>query len=122
MKTLHDWYTFGWQAGSSNANSPQSSNHLANSTSWYELGWRAGMNADLSLPQQPSGLGSRLRNWWQSLTQAPSFSIFTSSEPQIWKADSSQDVFNARDPRTGRVLYGATEAEVRVWLEERYNA
>lgn len=122
MKKVHDWYTFGWQLGSSNAKASQSSSHLNNATSWYEFGWRAGMNADLSIPQQPSGLGSKFRNWWQSLAQSFSLQFSESFEPQIWKADQSEGLFNVRDPRTGRVLHSATEQEVRVWLEERYNA
>ncbi|GEM_PF-1148989 len=122
MKTIHDWYTFGWQAGSSNAKSSQSSDHLADSTSWYELGWRSAMNADLSLSQQPSSLGRTLRNCWQFITQSLSSNMFMPSEPQVWEADPTKGLLSVRDPRTGRTLYNATEEEVRIWLEERYNA
>lgn len=76
------------------------------------------MDADLSLSDQPSRLGIKVRNWLQSL--ALQFS--DSSEPRIWKAGQSEGLFNVRDPRTGRVLHGATQQEVMVWLEERYNA
>lgn len=122
MKSLNNWYLFGWQTGISNPKSSQSSNHSANSTSWYEFGWRAAMNADLSIPQRSSGLGTKLRNGWQFLTQSLFLNAENSSEPRIWEAGQSEGLFNVRDPRTGRTLYGATEEEVRIWLEDRYNA
>lgn len=43
-------------------------------------------------------------------------------EPQIWqKADGQGDIYwKVYDPVTGRTAYFGSEAEVHIWLEQRY--
>lgn len=129
MKRSQDWYNFGWQVGttsgvdaspSASRSSPQSSP----ATSWYELGWRAGMEANLeSTPPSQSfkGLATPLKHSWHAVVRFFSVAFCESLEPRIWISDKTKGLFNAYDPRSGRMLHGATEQEVRTWLEDRYS-
>ncbi len=48
--------------------------------------------------------------------------LTASSDPFIWSTQdaSGQTVWNAKDETSGKVIRGASETEMRVWLEERY--
>ncbi|MBD3883495.1 hypothetical protein IFO70_17135 [Phormidium tenue FACHB-886] len=62
-------------------------------------------------------LGTRLNNVWQSLISY----LAGSSEPHVWKtqaADGSH--WQVFDPIAQRKLTFDSEADVRVWLEERH--
>ena len=48
--------------------------------------------------------------------------LTASSDPFIWSTHDAagQTVWNAKDETSGKVIRGASETEMRVWLEERY--
>lgn len=61
--------------------------------------------------------------WWESAIAhlLPFPQLTASPEPEVWQtADrSGQTRWHVYDPRTGKITDWETEAEVRVWLEER---
>ena len=63
-------------------------------------------------------IGSFLTACWASVFK----SLLGSSEPTIEKQidDNGQTCYTVYDPATQQQLAGLSEAEVRVWLEQRY--
>lgn len=87
------------------------------------LNWRPSHNdtepaTDSATIAHPN-LFDYLRMVWESWQQ----NLSTKDEPHIWQTrDRNGDVlWNAYDPVTDRSLYYASEAEVRIWLENRYS-
>ena len=64
-----------------------------------------------SLPARLSKLFSKLAS-----------QLTASSDPLVWATHDAtgQTVWNAKDETSGKVIRGASETEMRVWLEERY--
>jgi hypothetical protein len=59
---------------------------------------------------------------WQQMAQAIGNWFNTSPEPRIrHKYQAGQSYWQVYDPTTQRSERFATEQEVRVWLEQRYN-
>jgi hypothetical protein len=87
----------------------------------YYNGWHHGHTADVA-PAEKSSKSFRqlLADTWHSLLK-----VFTNagSEPRITfcPTASGEPRWNAYDPLTGRRLYSATEKDVLIWLEKRYN-
>lgn len=65
-----------------------------------------------------SSIFSRLNNVWQRLVLA----IAHSSELQVWQTTDRQGNtwWNAYDPKTERSTCLASEAEMRIWIEQLY--
>lgn len=62
-------------------------------------------------------ISGKLRNIWQSLITY----LAGSSEPYVWKAQTSKGLqWKVFDPIAQRQLTFNSEADVRVWLEERH--
>lgn len=83
------------------------------------LNWRPSHDhTDPATVTQPN-LFDHLRMMWESWQK----SLSTNDEPQIWQTrDRNGNVlWNAYDPISDRSLYYASEAEVRIWLENRYS-
>jgi hypothetical protein len=59
-----------------------------------------------------------LNNMWQYLVTA----IAQRQEPKVWQSTDrfGQTRWHAYDPVTGRSVCRDCEAEIRIWLEERY--
>jgi len=66
---------------------------------------------------QPS-LKVQLGNFFHTLV----VQLTTSTEPRVWQSQDSTGhvLWNAYDAATDRVIRNASEIEVRVWLETRY--
>jgi len=69
---------------------------------------------------------SQLSSWkarFGKLIKALLTQLTSSSEPFVWQSpnDASQNLWNAHDRVSGKVIRHASEAEIRVWLEERYS-
>lgn len=45
-----------------------------------------------------------------------------SSDPHVWEARSAagETTWSAKDPISGRAIFNVSEAEMRAWLESRY--
>lgn len=73
---------------------------------------------------KPLGIGKKLINLAKTATEAFFNSLVFYSEPKIWKKiDAEGNIFwKTYDPVTGMTAQFDTEQEVRIWLEERYNA
>jgi hypothetical protein len=75
---------------------------------------------DLHTTSCGNAYGEALQRVWQTVVNWVTDSY---QEPHIWMSHTSQgDKWNAYDPLSGRKIVGATEAEMMVWLEARYNA
>ncbi len=70
------------------------------------------------------GIGQKIINLAKIITEAFCNSLVLDSEPKIWKkTDAEGNIFwKTYDPMTGSTASFDTEHQVRVWLEERYNA
>lgn len=70
------------------------------------------------------GIGQKIINVVKATTEAFFNSLVLYSEPKIWKkTDAAGNIFwKTYDPMTGTTASFDTEHQVRVWLEERYNA
>lgn len=85
----------------------------------YHAGWQHSHSADLATEPR--------RSFRQALSDvvqgALRFMTNANDEPHIWMSRDNHGVthWNAYDPLTNRRLSAATENEVLVWLEERYN-
>ena len=87
----------------------------------YYTGWHHSHTADVSpAVQSHKSFKELLANTWQGLLN---FLTNSGDEPRIWLSHtaSGEPRWHAYDPTTGRRLYAATENEVLVWLEKRYN-
>lgn len=87
----------------------------------FHSGWHHRPSADSSPAKAtPACVWQRLNNAWQQF-----LSLITNAndEPHIWMSCDihGRAHWNAYDPLTGKRLYAATENEVLVWLEDRYN-
>lgn len=79
----------------------------------------------LSRPStKPLGIAQKIINFAKATTEAFFNSLVLYSEPKIWKkTDAEGNIFwKTYDPMTGTTASFDTEHQVRVWLEERYNA
>lgn len=67
--------------------------------------------------RQPS-LKSRFQQLWLWLRS----SLLSSDEPRVWPTHdrSGQVWWHGYDPATGRSVNYVTEAEIRVWIEQRH--
>lgn len=63
---------------------------------------------------------ARLAMLWSAGVRA----LFEEPELQIWRTSegNGQTIWHARDPRTGQTIRRSSEAEIAVWLEERYHS
>jgi hypothetical protein len=87
----------------------------------YTAGWQQGQSADVSpAAKPPKTLGQSLKRAWQKLL---AWITNPGDEPHIWTSHNRHgDLrWHGYDPLTGHRLYAATENEVLVWLENRYN-
>ncbi len=83
------------------------------------LNWRSSHNHTEPATATRPRLFDYLRIMWTSWQKRLSMS----NEPRIWQTrDRNGNVlWNAYDPVSDRSLYYASEAEVRIWLENRYS-
>lgn len=70
-------------------------------------------------PVKQSKAFSSLSRLWQHLVAA----LTKAQEPQIWQSYDHQGNlwWHGYDPMTGRSICRDSEAEMRIWLEERYH-
>jgi hypothetical protein len=87
----------------------------------YNTSWHHSHTADLAPEAQlHQSFRETLADAWQGLLN---FLTKSGDEPRIWISHTAtgEPCWNAYDPITGRRLYAATENDVLVWLEKRYN-
>jgi hypothetical protein len=77
--------------------------------------------ADLSsieTPKSPFNLSLRLPNIWQRLLKL----AIGNSEVRVWKTQThtGEDLWHVYEPHCEQSVTFSSEAEVRVWLEQRY--
>ena len=65
-------------------------------------------------PQKRQRVNQKLHYLWQRAIAT----LKTSSEPQVWQ--TSEALWSAYDPVTGRSIDQLSTAEMRSWLEERH--
>lgn len=67
---------------------------------------------------EPKSFRTRLNNLFSLIVSQ----LTASSDPLIWSTQDAagQTLWNAKDQTSGKVIRGASETEIRVWLEERY--
>ena len=70
------------------------------------------------------GIGQKIIHLAKGITEAFFNSLVLYSEPKIWKKTDAEGniIWKTYDPMTGFTASFDTEHQVRVWLEERYNA
>ncbi|MGC1310594.1 MAG: hypothetical protein WA885_25470 [Phormidesmis sp.] len=63
-------------------------------------------------------LSSGLNQLWRACLTA----LTASDSPRVWqtKGATGQPLWNAYNPQSGRTIHNVPEADLRVWLEERY--
>lgn len=68
---------------------------------------------------QKSNSSSFLNSLWQHLVNA----LTKAQEPQIWQSYDRQGNlwWHGYDPMTGSSICRDSEAEMRIWIEERYH-
>ncbi|MGB3298290.1 MAG: hypothetical protein WBA76_08460 [Phormidesmis sp.] len=104
------------------SSSGHSSGHSLSSASSNQAYWPLGSdnfsNKGSARTAKPKSLRTQLSNLFGKMAMQ----LTTSSDPFIWQTrnPAGQTVWNAKDERSGRVICGASESEMRVWLEERY--
>lgn len=76
------------------------------------------LNQNESEKIKKSSFFSRLNSLWQHLIAA----LSNGHEPQIWVSSDRAGTtwWHGYDPLTGRSVTRSSEAEMRVWVEERY--
>ena len=65
-----------------------------------------------------------LFSWLERAARAFVQRLVADAEPQVWyTCDAEGNLWwHAYDPITGRSLYDASEAEIRVWIEQRHSS
>ena len=63
-----------------------------------------------------------LLNWLERVAQAFRRQLMVDAEPRVWYTCDAEGHlwWHAYEPMTRRSLYDASEAEMRVWLEQRH--
>mgnify|MGYP006278371051 CR=1 FL=1 len=87
----------------------------------YNNAWQYSHTAEIAAAaKSEKSFKELLTDLWQGVVAAITK---TGDEPRIWLTHTADNKphWNVYDPATGRRLYGATENEVMVWLEQRYN-
>ncbi len=87
----------------------------------YSNGWHHSHTADVAAAaDSQNSFRDLLTKVWNGLLN---FITNPGNEPRIWISHTAtgEPRWNAYDPTTGARLYTATENEVMVWLEKRYN-
>ena len=89
-------------------------NQVSNQAYWPLRG-----GSSSNSPKASHRLGLR---WLNNLFSVLVSQLVSSSDPLVWRTEdaSGEAVWNAKDTASGKVIRGASEAELRVWLEERY--
>ncbi|MBW4578815.1 MAG: hypothetical protein KME42_04470 [Tildeniella nuda ZEHNDER 1965/U140] len=64
-----------------------------------------------------------LLSWLENASQSFMQRLITDAEPRVWHTCDAEGKlwWHAHDSVTGRSLYNASEAEIRIWLEQRHN-
>lgn len=99
-----------------------SSGHSAGSALRNQAYWPLGSSNFSKKGSAQTAEQKSLRTQLGNLFSKIATQLTTSSNPFIWKTHDAagQTVWNAKDERLGRVIFGVSESEMRVWLEERY--
>ena len=87
----------------------------------YNAGWKYSHATDVApVAESQKSFKQVLADAWQGLLN---FLTSPGDEPRLWMTHTAagEPRWNAYDPTTGRRLYAASEGEVLVWLEKRYN-
>jgi hypothetical protein len=87
----------------------------------YYNSWHHSHTADVSpAAESQKSFKELLATAWQGFLN---FITNSGDAPRIWISHTAdgEPRWNAYDPTTGRRLYAATESDVLVWLEKRYN-
>jgi len=89
------------------------------STLWTQQNWHPASSQHFVNDKQPQ------RGWLMSLwTKFVSFLTPPTSEPRVWCSQDDQGncYWNAYDPLSNNSIRGVSEDNLRIWLEDRYNA
>jgi hypothetical protein len=88
----------------------------------YLLGDQSSESPSTISAQKPSvkpGLATLLNQMFGNFAAR----MVGSEEPQIWQSDrAGSSVWHVYDPVTNQTSVFPSESEVRVWLDQRYNA
>lgn len=73
-------------------------------------------------PQQEREKNRKLFSWLNRIGQHLATALFQGQEPKIWQSTDrfGQTWWHAYDPVKDRFVSRDSEAEMRIWLEERY--
>lgn len=89
------------------------------------LRWLGHQQWDATAPNQNASNDAKqtLLSWLERAAQSFMQRLVADAEPRVWyTCDAKANLWwHAHDPVTGRSLYDASEAEMRVWIEQRYH-
>ncbi|MBE9061051.1 hypothetical protein [cf. Phormidesmis sp. LEGE 11477] len=65
---------------------------------------------------------SDLKRWLKNLFRTLLSQMAGTAEPQVWSTQDTagQVLWNAYDGASGKIIRNASETEMRIWLENRY--
>lgn len=89
------------------------------------LRWLGHQEWDATAPNQNTFTDAKktLLSLLEQASQSFMQRLMADAEPRVWHTcDAEGNLWwHAHDSVTGRSLHNASEAEVRIWLEQRYN-